>query len=104
MTCGRALLAWCPRSRAAVRQVERQYQAIVLGVPKRPQGVVETNIGRDVRNRKSMGTFPFMSSRCRLPAAPLSFACLAPVRYFLRERLSVGAPAAGAATPSAGTA
>lgn len=44
--------------------MERQYQAIVLGVPKRAEGVVETNIGRDVRNRKAMGTFPFMSSRC----------------------------------------
>lgn len=44
-------------------QVERIYNAIVLGSPKGSEGTVETNIGRDVRDRKKMGTFPYMSSR-----------------------------------------
>ena len=44
-------------------QVERVYQAIALGCPKAAEGVVETNIGRDIRDRKKMGVFPYMSSR-----------------------------------------
>ena len=44
-------------------QVERIYQAIALGCPKEGEGTVETNIGRDIRDRKKMGTFPYMSSR-----------------------------------------
>ena len=44
-------------------QVERIYQAIAIGCPKLGEGVVETNIGRDIRDRKKMGTFPYMSSR-----------------------------------------
>ena len=61
---------------SCMHQVERQYQAIALGVPKQPQAVVETNIGRDVRNRKAMGTFPFMSSRWRPCCTCLSFLAL----------------------------
>ncbi|BDA42964.1 RNA pseudouridine synthase 2, chloroplastic [Coccomyxa sp. Obi] len=45
--------------------VERVYHALVLGVPKQEEGTVQTNIGRDIRDRKKMGTFPFMSSRGR---------------------------------------
>ena len=44
-------------------QVERVYQAIALGCPKAEEGIVETNIGRDIRDRKKMGVFPYMSSR-----------------------------------------
>ena len=61
---------------SCVHQVEREYQAIALGVPKQPQAVVETNIGRDVRNRKAMGTFPFMSSRWRSCYTSASFLAL----------------------------
>lgn len=43
--------------------VQRVYHAIVLGVPKQAEGVIETNIGRDIRDRKKMGVFPYMSSR-----------------------------------------
>ena len=43
--------------------VQRVYNAIVLGVPKEAEGVIETNIGRDIRDRKKMGVFPYMSSR-----------------------------------------
>lgn len=39
------------------------YNAIVLGEPKAAEGIVETNIGRDIRDRKKMGTFPYNSSR-----------------------------------------
>jgi 23S rRNA-/tRNA-specific pseudouridylate synthase len=46
-----------------VLQVERLYHAIVLGMPKEAEGEVQTNIGRDVRDRKKMGVFPYMSSR-----------------------------------------
>lgn len=44
-------------------QVERCYEAIVLGQPKQAEGRVETNIGRDVRDRKRMGVFPWQGSR-----------------------------------------
>ena len=55
-------------------KVERQYEAIVLGAPKQAEGTVETNIGRDVRDRKKMGVFPYLSSRCAVacPCAPQS--------------------------------
>ncbi len=43
--------------------VQRVYHAIVLGVPKEAEGVIETNIGRDIRDRKKMGVFSYMSSR-----------------------------------------
>jgi 23S rRNA-/tRNA-specific pseudouridylate synthase len=43
--------------------VERTYQAIVLGQPQRPAGRVETNIGRDVGDRKKMAAFGYMSNR-----------------------------------------
>lgn len=44
-------------------QVERTYQAIVLGQPPRAQGRVETNVGRDVQDRKKMAAFAYMSNR-----------------------------------------
>ncbi len=44
-------------------QTERIYNAIVLGCPTGSAGTVKTNIGRHVRERKKMGTFPYMSSR-----------------------------------------
>jgi 23S rRNA-/tRNA-specific pseudouridylate synthase len=44
--------------------VDRLYEAIVLGEPKEAIGCVETNIGRDVRDRKRMGVFPWQGSRC----------------------------------------
>ena len=47
-------------------QVERVYQSIALGCPRADSGVIETNIGRDIRDRKKMGTFPYRSSRCIL--------------------------------------
>ncbi|EIE24408.1 pseudouridine synthase [Coccomyxa subellipsoidea C-169] len=40
--------------------VQRVYHAIVLGVPKEAEGVIETNIGRDIRDRKKMGVFSYM--------------------------------------------
>ena len=55
-------------------QVERCYEALVLGEPKQADGRVETNIGRDVRDRKRMGVFPWQGSRwvvCMLAAALL---------------------------------
>ncbi|CAK0787372.1 hypothetical protein CVIRNUC_010592 [Coccomyxa viridis] len=45
--------------------VERIYQSIALGCPRADSGVIETNIGRDIRDRKKMGTFPYRSSRGR---------------------------------------
>ena len=50
------------------------YHALVLGVPKHKEGTVETNIGRDIRDRKKMGTFPFMSSRLAAVHLPAHFA------------------------------
>lgn len=47
-------------------QVERVYHSIALGCLRADSGVVETNIGRDIRDRKKMGTFPYRSSRCIL--------------------------------------
>ncbi len=44
-------------------QVERTYQAIVLGQPQRQQGRVETNVGRDLHDRKKMAAFAYMSNR-----------------------------------------
>ena len=44
-------------------QVERTYQAIVLGQPQRAEGRVDTNVGRDVQDRKKMAAFGYMSSR-----------------------------------------
>lgn len=43
--------------------MERIYQAIALGCPRPDEATIETNIGRDIRDRKKMGTFPYMSSR-----------------------------------------
>ncbi|KAK9828066.1 hypothetical protein WJX81_007467 [Elliptochloris bilobata] len=45
--------------------VERTYQAIVLGRPQRAQGRVETNVGRDLHDRKKMAAFAYMSNRGR---------------------------------------
>ncbi len=35
----------------------------MLGQPQRPAGRVETNIGRDVGDRKKMAAFGYMSNR-----------------------------------------
>ncbi len=43
----------------ANRQVEKKYQAIVRGVPDPPEGIVKTNIGRSVRNRKVMTCYEY---------------------------------------------
>jgi len=43
----------------ANRQVEKKYQAIVWGVPEPATGLIKTNIGRSVRNRKVMTSYPF---------------------------------------------
>ena len=43
----------------ANRQVEKKYQAIVWGVPEPAKGLIKTNIGRSVRNRKVMTSYPF---------------------------------------------
>src|SRR5687768_13559396 len=40
----------------AGRTVEKEYLAIVLGVPSPRQGVVDSPIGRDAVNRKKMST------------------------------------------------
>ncbi len=43
----------------ANRQVEKKYQAIVRGVPDPPDGIIRTNIGRSVRNRKVMTCYAY---------------------------------------------
>ncbi|WP_294344168.1 RluA family pseudouridine synthase [Prosthecochloris sp.] len=43
----------------ANRQVEKKYQAIVRGVPNPPEGIVKTNIGRSIRDRKVMTCYEF---------------------------------------------
>ncbi len=43
----------------ANRQVEKKYQAILWGVPEPATGLIKTNIGRSVRNRKVMTSYPF---------------------------------------------
>ncbi len=43
----------------ANRQVEKKYQAIVWGVPDPETGLIKTNIGRSIRDRKVMTCYPF---------------------------------------------
>ncbi len=43
----------------ANRQVEKKYQAIVCGVPDPPEGIVKTNIGRSIRDRKVMTCYEY---------------------------------------------
>lgn len=47
------------------RSIKRTYLSITLGVPYPSQGKVETNIGRDFRDRKKMAAFAYASSRGR---------------------------------------
>ena len=41
------------------RRVEKKYQAIVRGVPDPPEGIIRTNIGRSVRDRKVMACYEY---------------------------------------------
>ncbi len=43
----------------ANRQVEKKYQAIVCGVPDPPEGIIKTNIGRSIRDRKVMSCYEY---------------------------------------------
>ncbi len=43
----------------ANRQVEKKYQAIVWGVPDPQEGIIKTNIGRSIRNRKVMTCYDY---------------------------------------------
>ena len=43
----------------ANRQVEKKYQAIVRGVPDPSEGIVKTNIGRSIRDRKVMTCYEY---------------------------------------------
>ncbi|MBF0585443.1 RluA family pseudouridine synthase [Prosthecochloris sp. N3] len=43
----------------AERKVEKHYIALVWGVPEQETGIIRTNIGRSVRNRKIMTCYPF---------------------------------------------
>lgn len=43
----------------ATRQVEKKYQAIVRGVPDPSEGIIQTNIGRSIRNRKMMTCYEY---------------------------------------------
>lgn len=43
----------------ANRQVEKKYQAIVWGVPDHPEGIIRTNIGRSIRDRKVMTCYDY---------------------------------------------
>ena len=51
------------------RSVGRVYYALTLGVPHPSKGRVETNIGRDFRDRKKMAAFEFCSTRGRNAAS-----------------------------------
>ncbi|KAG7666650.1 putative RNA pseudouridine synthase 2, chloroplastic [Nannochloris sp. 'desiccata'] len=51
------------------RSVGRAYHALTLGVPQSSKGRVETNIGRDFRDRKKMAAFEFCSTRGRNAAS-----------------------------------
>jgi len=51
------------------RSVGRTYYALTLGVPHPSKGRVETNIGRDFRDRKKMAAFEFCSTRGRNAAS-----------------------------------
>src|SRR5690625_3115935 len=42
----------------AARRVERSYRALAWGLPRRPQGTIAGNIGRNPRNRKKMAVLP----------------------------------------------
>lgn len=43
----------------ATRQVEKKYQAIVRGAPDPSEGIIRTNIGRSIRNRKMMTCYEY---------------------------------------------
>lgn len=47
------------------RSIKRTYLSITLGVPRPLQNKVETNIGRDFRDRKKMAAFAYASTRGR---------------------------------------
>ena len=51
------------------RSVGRAYLALTLGTPKSPSGRVQTNIGRDFRDRKKMAAFEYASATGRLSAS-----------------------------------
>jgi 23S rRNA pseudouridine1911/1915/1917 synthase len=51
------------------RSIGRAYYALTLGVPQPSKGRVETNIGRDFRDRKKMAAFEFCSTRGRNAAS-----------------------------------
>jgi 23S rRNA pseudouridine1911/1915/1917 synthase len=51
------------------RSVGRAYNALTLGVPHPLKARVETNIGRDFRDRKKMAAFEFASTRGRNAAS-----------------------------------
>lgn len=51
------------------RTVEREYRSITLGVPRPNHGRIETNIGRDFRDRKKMAAFAFECTRGKAAAS-----------------------------------
>ncbi len=51
------------------RSVGRAYYALTLGIPQPVKGRVQSNIGRDFRDRKKMAAFEFASTRGRNAAS-----------------------------------
>lgn len=57
-------------------QVDRLYLSVTLGCPLAAAGKVETNVGRDLRDRKRMAAFTAHSNTCEtLISAGLSRFC-----------------------------
>lgn len=51
------------------RTVEREYISITLGIPRPGSGRIETNIGRDFRDRKKMAAFEYECTRGKVAAS-----------------------------------
>jgi len=64
----------------AERQVEKKYQAIVWGVPDPPEGIVKTNIGRSIRDRKVMTSYDFEGKEGK--TAVTEYRVMENLRYF----------------------
>jgi len=70
-TTGLLVVAKTPEAHASLarqfreRTVRRRYLSICVGVPRSPDGIVETNIDRGVKERTRMEAFPFRGKRGR---------------------------------------
>ena len=74
-TSGLLVVAKTPEAHASLaeqfrdRAVRRRYVSLCVGVPKVPRGVVETNIGRGLKDRKRMEAFPLGGKRGKTAAS-----------------------------------